>query len=283
MNVNKLPSKQVLEKFGITDKAILLSGGQGATCRAGDFILKPTESEEYASWVANVFDNIKQEGFRIAKNIKSSNDRYVEDGWVCKEYLEGEHDHSKKRWEEIIELCKIFHSVLAKFSEPNFSNFLGRGTDPWSMADKMAWGEVPLEYYPELKEPIEKLTSVLKPVNLPNQIIHGDFGGNVLFHPTLPPAIIDFSPYWRPAPLAIGVIIVNALVWENAPVSILDYVKDVEEINQMLVRAELRLILELDQHIRQDTKTLLEVVKLNDIEKHLPTVDLIYKRIVGEL
>ena len=34
--------------------------------------------------------------------------------------------------------------------------------------------------------------------------MHGDLTGNVLFHPTLPPAIIDFAPYWRPTEYAIG-------------------------------------------------------------------------------
>jgi uncharacterized protein (TIGR02569 family) len=283
MNTKSPPSKEVLEKFGITEEAALLSGGQRTTFKAGNFILKPTASEEYVSWVANVFENIKQDGFRVAKYVKSSNGRYVVDGWICQEYLLGEHDHAKTRWQEIIELCKVFHSALAEFLEPNFSksDFLGKGNDPWSMADKMAWGEIPREYYPQLKEPIEKLLSVLKPVNLPNQIIHGDFGGNVLFHPSLPPAVIDFSPYWRPAELASAVIIVNAISLENAPLSILDYVEDVKEINQMLVRAQLRMIFETDQHLKQNTKTLIEVVELKDVEKYLPTIDLIYNRIMN--
>ncbi len=285
MDTKKPPSKQVLEKFDITEEATLLSGGQGTTFKAGNFILKPTESEEYAGWVANVFDNIKQDGFRVAKYVKSSNGKYVEDGWICQEYLPGEHDHAKTRWQEIIELCKVFHSALAEFSEPNFSksDFLGEGNDPWSVADKMAWGEIPLEYYPELRESIEKLLSLIKPVNLPSQIIHGDFGGNVLFHPTLPPAVIDFSPYWRPAELAPAVIIVNALALENAPLSILDYVEDVKEINQMLIRAQLRMIFETDQHLKQNTKTLLLPVKLKDVEKYIPTIDLIYNRVINEL
>lgn len=283
MNTKSPPSKVVLEKFGIIEEAVLLSGGQGTTFKAGNFILKPTDSEEYVIWAANIFKNIKQNGFRVAKYAKSSNSRYVEDGWICQEYLEGEHDHDKTRWEEIVKLCKVFHIALAEFSKPEFSkpDFLGKGDDPWSVADKMAWGEIPIEYHLELKEPIEKLLSLLKLVNLPNQIIHGDFGGNVLFHPTLPPAIIDFSPYWRPAELAPAVIIVDALAWENASFSILDYVEDVREMNQMLVRAELRRILELDQHLRQNTKTLLEVVELKDIEKYLPSIDLIYNRIVS--
>jgi hypothetical protein len=38
----------------------------------------------------------------------------------------------------------------------------------------------------------------------------------VLFHAHLPPALIDFSPYWRPPGFASVVVIADALVWESA-------------------------------------------------------------------
>jgi hypothetical protein len=42
--------------------------------------------------------------------------------------------------------------------------------------------------------------------------VHGDLAGNVLFHPTQPPAVIDLSPYWRPAGYATGVAVVDGLL-----------------------------------------------------------------------
>jgi hypothetical protein len=35
----------------------------------------------------------------------------------------------------------------------------------------------------------------------------------VLFAPGLPPAVIDLSPYWRPAAYADAVVVVDALLW----------------------------------------------------------------------
>ncbi len=35
----------------------------------------------------------------------------------------------------------------------------------------------------------------------PPQLVHGDLTGNLLFHTSLPPAVIDLSPYWRPTAL----------------------------------------------------------------------------------
>ena len=52
--------------------------------------------------------------------------------------------------------------------------------------------------------------------------MHADLTGNVLFSPTLPPAVIDLTPYWRPAEYAEGVVIADALCWHGAQASLLD-------------------------------------------------------------
>ncbi len=37
------------------------------------------------------------------------------------------------------------------------------------------------------------------------QLVHRDLTGNVLFHPPLPPLVIDLSPYWlRPLSLRLS-------------------------------------------------------------------------------
>ena len=47
--------------------------------------------------------------------------------------------------------------------------------------------------------------------------MHGDLTGNVLFHESLPPAIIDFAPYYRPPQYASAIVVADALCWEEAP------------------------------------------------------------------
>jgi hypothetical protein len=95
----------------------------------------------------------------------------------------------------------------------------------------------------------------------------------VLFAENLSPAVIDFSPYWRPAEFALAIIIVDALVWEGADISIMNYVRDVNEIDQMLARAEIRRLMEIDGHHRQSGKD-----TLAEVDAHLKTVNLIYQR-----
>ena len=55
-----------------------------------------------------------------------------------------------------------------------------------------------------------------------SQIVHADLTGNILFSPTLPPAVIDISPFWRPPEYAEGIVVADALCWHDAQPSLLD-------------------------------------------------------------
>ena len=83
-------------------------------------------------------------------------------------------------------------------------------------------------------------------MRLPRQLIHGDLGGNVLFAGASPPAVIDFSPYWRPPGLALAVAAVDALTWSGADPAILDALDGEPELDQLLARAHVgRLVTEV--------------------------------------
>ena len=69
------------------------------------------------------------------------------------------------------------------------------------------------------------------------QLVHGDLTGNVLFHPDLPPAVIDLSPYWRPSAFASAVVVADALAWEGAGLELIDAAADEPDFGQCLVRA----------------------------------------------
>lgn len=59
----------------------------------------------------------------------------------------------------------------------------------------------------------------------------------MLFHDQLLPAIIDFSPYWRPTAFASAIVVADALVWEGADSQILAAVSHIGDFGQYLVRA----------------------------------------------
>ena len=117
----------------------------------------------------------------------------------------------------------------------------------------------------------KRLKARLLPIALPSQVIHGDFTGNVLFEPGLAPAVIDFSPYWRPAGFALAVVIVDALTWGGAGMDILDLVRDELEIEQLLLRAELRRLVEVELHDRAAGRR-----RPHDVRAHEPTIDALF-------
>src|SRR5258708_24837722 len=110
------------------------------------------------------------------------------------------------------------------------------GATPGPPRDPVAGGGTPADDFARVN-PLPRLTAALRPVPAPSQLIHGDLSGNVLFHDQLPPAIIDFSPYWRPAAYASAIVVADALVWEGADARILDAVSHIDDFGQYLIRA----------------------------------------------
>ena len=115
-------------------------------------------------------------------------------------------------------------------------DFIARRADPWAIGDRVAWGGLPLGEFAQVRH-LPRLAAALRPVEASSQLIHGDLTGNVLFDDQLPPAVIDFSPYWRPAAFASAIVVADALVWEDADESILDAVAHIEDFGQLLLRA----------------------------------------------
>ena len=100
--------------------------------------------------------------------------------------------------------------------------------------------------------------------------------GNILFDETLPPAIIDLSPYWRPAEYANAIIVVDSVVWEGAPDTLLDFLGNSHEIHQLLVRASMWRIVTTELCIDQFGKG-----NISDVNSYDHFIDLLYQRIGG--
>jgi uncharacterized protein (TIGR02569 family) len=263
----ELPSVDILKAFGAKQQPVGISGGQGQNYRSGNVILKPAQDDEETNWIAEFYLAVTGEGFQLPRPIQSTQGGFVYQGWQAWDYIAGE--YQPKCWVEKIEICLRFHRAIADWPRPAY--FEHREPNPWVVADQVTWGEMEIVHHPRIAPSIEKLTNCLAEVNERSQLIHGDFGGNVLFSD--PPAVIDFSPYWRPVEFAIGVIIADAVVWEGADLSLLDMGSKFNNFYQHLARAELRRIIEIE--------VLHEMYgweMLDQIKAHLPLVKAIVTR-----
>jgi len=166
----------------------------------------------------------------------------VTGGWVAWQWLPGEPAAwagVSPFWPRLIAASRAFHAALAGRPAPSW---LGRDGSPWTVGDQVAWGErdpgsVLATAPRSLGGQLRGLLAALRPVPLPRQLVHGDLGGNVLFADGEPPAVIDFSPYWRPAGLALAVAAVDALMWGGASPAALDELDAEPEWGQLLARA----------------------------------------------
>ena len=227
------PPPSVLIAFGAAGSVPeRLNGGQGTSWAAGDLVLKPADTDVgQLAWQAQVFSRITAVDFRLARPRRGGNGSFCIDGWSAAEYVPGAHE--SRRWPEIIEVGERFHTALEKIRRPSF---LDRRSDPWAVGDRVAWGETDAHEFAQVRH-LPLLASMLRPVTAPSQLIHGDLTGNVLFDGSQPPAIIDFSPFWRPAAYASAIVVADAFIWERADHRLLDAVSHIDDFGQYLLRA----------------------------------------------
>jgi hypothetical protein len=256
------PSKQVLEEFGISDNAELLPGGLSRAFLAGDIVLKyfPEDTEEDAEWLATMLDRIRRKSFRVQKFIKSRKGKYLVEGWTAYEYLTGEFRKDLEHLKQKKAVLQLFHEAIKK--EPLPSNYKWERIDPWGVADDMVWGERPIKCQKRIMKEIKELINFLEPLDLPRQLIQGD-PGHILFAKEEPPALIDLSWHYRPADFSLAVLAADALCcWCKEecsclePEEVFNVFEDVEHFDQLLLRAVLRRVLEIEGHLKFDMKYL---------------------------
>jgi hypothetical protein len=258
------PGPEVLASFGASTDPVSLPGGEGTAWRAGEVVLKPAGDPQVARWTADLYHELairRDPGFRVPRPLRTGagdggvGDWVAQDplagAWVAWQWLPGEPASwagVSPLWPRLIAASRAFHAALAGRPAPPW---LGRDGSQWTTGDQVAWGardpgSVLAAAPAPLAGQLRSLLAALRPVRLPAQLIHGDLGGNVLFAPGQPPAVIDFSPYWRPAGLALAIAAVDALTWSGADPAILGDLADQPELDQLLARAHVgRLVTEV--------------------------------------
>lgn len=219
------PPDSVLRAFDLTGTPERLVGGQGESWRIGDVVVKP----EGEAWVHQLLAALPEsDAVRIQRPVAARDGWFVVAGWSATRWLPGQHE--EHRHDDIIRAGVKFHRLLTDVPRPPQ---LDQRTDPWSYGDRVAWGERSIPDVPALQE----LAALRRPVDLAQQLMHGDLGGNVLFAAGLPPAVIDFSPYWRQPAWATAIVVVDAMAWGTGDSGLAERWSHLPEWPQLLVRA----------------------------------------------
>jgi len=233
----------VLAAFGATGvDPVPLSGGRGTAWRAGHVVLKRADSVREGRWFADVYDALSGPGFRVPRPVRAVTGDWVEHGWTAWQLVAGapaDWSGVSPRWPELIAVSRALHAALAGASVPEWRATM---ENPWMIGDQVAWGERdpgPLlgPAAGAIAGQVRLLLAALRPVDLPDQLIHADLAGNVLFADGVPPAVIDFSPLYRPAGLPLAIVAVDALMWHRARPEVLGQLASEQELDQLLARA----------------------------------------------
>jgi len=149
---------------------------------------------------------------------------------------------------------RALHSALRAVPWP--AVLADRPDNKWIVAERMCFGEQPLSTSPEKAN----LAAVLLPLirdadDAPKQLIHCDLHGNLLFHESLPPTVIDFTPYYRPASFSDSVHAADLLLWGNVP---LDELKQYVSRPNMARGLLFRLLAEGDAFVERRVRDLYE-------------------------
>jgi uncharacterized protein (TIGR02569 family) len=257
------PSPDVLLAFQVVGAPTKLNGGTGRAWAAAGAVLKPVDDELEAAWIADLALRVGQRGFRLARPIRAVDGRVVVDGWCAWTRIEGR--HQEDRWADVLGAGAAFHRAVAAEERPPF---ISRKSNRWRVADRVAWGELPLDGYEETAH-VARLAAARRPIDVPSQLIHGDLAGNVLFADPLPPGIIDLSLYWRPAGYAAALVVGEAITWEDASSDLLGVLEPMVEWRQLLVRAALFHVIVSELARREDP------TRRDAAEHYVPLVDLV--------
>src|SRR5206468_6624801 len=100
---------------------------------------------EGLDWQPALFEQLTVAGLRVPRPRRTKAGGLVADGWIASTWLAGTHE---PRWGEIVAAGDSLHAALQEVRRPAF---LARRTDRWSIADRVAWGELPLDDYLHVK------------------------------------------------------------------------------------------------------------------------------------
>jgi uncharacterized protein (TIGR02569 family) len=232
------PTPRAMRAFGLRERAVRrLPGGAGYVWTDGRVVVKPVGFVPEHDWVCEVFTAWTSDTVRVPQPVLPKGDKasgWSVDGWGAHVFLAGRDVELLRELDEVKDASDAFHHSVKDLARPDF---MDDRDDPWAYGDRLAWQEAEPDGDDQTLGLVRLLTDHLAPVTSQEQVIHGDILPNVLVADGLPPAVIDWPPYFRPIGTANAVAVTDAITFRGGPLSLLDEWETGEDWNQLLVRA----------------------------------------------
>lgn len=235
--------------FGVAGEPEVLLGGMAPVYRFGGVVLKeigdPVETAYLADTMAAV--EVDPAVVRVARPVAALEGGWIAHGWSAWSVVEGAQPDGPQPWAAALAASDALHDALRGEQR---APFLDERTHRWAVAERVAWDEQELAVEPRIEEQTARLWPLVARGREAPQLVHGDLCGNLLFHPTLPPAVIDFSPAWAPPSWARAIYAVDALGWHHGDDDLLALVRSDDETMACLARAGIFRLVALDGRVR---------------------------------
>lgn len=238
----------VFRQFGAQGEPVILYGGSQPIYRVGDLVFKRIREEtlendhspQLSEWISSFTVDLPQVGFRLPQPVRTLDGLWItSDGWTAMKVIEGQRAQEKDL-PACIDALNAFHHAIRHIPR---HPLMDHNQTAWGKAHRWCWGDPPPTVQAELRPLVERLIELRRPVSgLKYQLIHGDANpDNFLVGEGLLPGVIDFSPFWGPPEFSLA-ILANFAGPRRGSTAPLAYFRRVNQFNQLLIRAALRML-----------------------------------------
>ena len=238
----------ILASFGVASAhPVQLDEEWSGGWRCDRAVLSPADEPARATWIAKVMAMVRPAGVSVSRPISSSDGRFSVSGWRARTFMSGDR---APRFDEMAAAALRFNEALrgqpwpAVMDENPLQN-------PFAAADAAAFADDPTEVVTsalgadsiptsgqaEVLAKAMSLISLRGSVEAPDQVVHGDVAGCVIFDGAADPVLTDFVPAYHPAGWSVALLIVDCMAWGNAPDTLLQRWAHVQDFEQLALRA----------------------------------------------
>lgn len=213
-----MPSDDVMAAFGADGRPVRLSGGEGKAFRVGDLVMKPVIDIAETEWTQEVLQVVEPDGFGIAAPAATNDGQWVHGGWSACRFVAGLRP-AAPAWPLIMDAGLRFGDAVERVRSGGEAVLASR-IHRWAVADRVAWSEAVVELPHDAADVLNRITDRLDRPRQDRHFVHGDLTGNVFLDGDGLPVILDVSPYLRPREWAAAIVAADAVLWNNAPLTV---------------------------------------------------------------